>query len=469
MYGDKFDRRPEEHPEEPIHKEEAAQPGDPVTPEEPATPEVDASESRPELELPEIPETPHAAPPVVLYDAPRVEPPDAGREKRSGRGRAWRLVAGAAALAVLSAAVASGSTYYLMKEHLAAQAASYAQAAPSGSATTIQPTARTVAEAGATVIPEIYKRVAPAVVSVYVEASRGFYRASGQGSGFVVDPEGYILTNYHVIENARSIEVQFIDGDRLEARVVGTDQMSDLAVLKVDPGDKKLVAATLGDSDQVQVGELAIAIGNPYGHAFTVTAGIISAVGREIVEPTTSIPGAIQTDAAINPGNSGGPLLNSRGEVIGVNTAIEAPTEWSGNVGLGFAVPINTAKEILPTLMAGQTVQRPWLGVYLEDVDEWYARVLGLSTTEGAVVVQVVPGSAAEKAGLRSPRFDRANRLISADVIIALDGEKVTGADDLRNRILRNHKVGDEVELTIIRDGQELTLKATLDARPNNM
>ncbi|BAD39402.1 S1C family serine protease [Symbiobacterium thermophilum] len=478
MYDDKFNdpfgRRPEGNPEEPVDQDRTAASEQPARAEEPMTPvepvaggaSAEQAESRPELELPEIPETPAVtASPPVLYDPPRFEPRP--KEKKGGWGRGWRLAAGAVALVVLSAAVGSGSTYYLLKEHLASQPANYQQPAAPGGSGALQPVAQTVAEVGASVIPEIYNRVAPAVVSVYVESYRGFYRSSGTGSGFVVDPAGYILTNYHVVDGAQRITVQFIDGETMTARVVGKDSTSDLAVLKVDPGDRQLVAATLGDSDRVQVGELAIAIGNPYGHAFTVTAGIVSAIGREIVEPTTSIPGAIQTDAAINPGNSGGPLLNSRGEVIGVNTAIEAPSQWSGNVGLGFAVPINTAKEILPTLMAGQTVQRPYLGVYLEDVDQWYARVLGLRTAEGAVVTQVVPGSAAEEAGLRSPQYDRANRLISADVIVALDGEKVTNADDLVKRI-QQRKVGDQVELTVARDGQELKVKATLGARPTD-
>lgn len=444
MFDDKFDPKPDANPEEPAAEGVSEQ----------------QSESRPELELPEIPAPQPAAPPAVLYDPPRFEP--RAREKQSGRGRGWKLVAGAVALVMLSAAVSSGSTYYLMKQHLAAQPANYQQAAP---ITSIQPVSQTVAEVGASVIPEIYRRVAPAVVSVDVEGGFGYYRTRGSGSGFVVDPEGYILTNYHVIENARRITVEFLDGTTLQAQVVGTDRTSDLAVLKVDPGDKALVAVTLGDSDQVQVGELAIAIGNPYGHDFTVTAGIISALGREIVERTTSIPGAIQTDAAINPGNSGGPLLNSRGEVIGVNTAIEAPSQFSGNVGLGFAVPINTAKAILPTLMAGETVERPYLGVYLGDVDEWYARVLGLEAAEGAVVLSVVPGTAAEEAGLRSAEYDRLDRLISADVIVAVDGQKVTDSSALVARILQ-YKVGDEVELTVVRDGERLTMKATLGARP---
>lgn len=490
MYDDQFDRRPgpdpEQRPDEPLRAEEPAAPQEPVSPdeltgpqeqagpkepvsaagapagaEEAAAPPADESDARPELELPEIPASAPPAPMAPLYDPPRFEP----REKQSGRGRGWRLVAAAVALVMLSAAVASGSTYYLMKEHLAAQPANYQQPLPSAP---LQPVAQSVAEIGASVIPEIYRRVSPAVVSIEVVAGRGFYRTTGAGSGFVVDPEGYILTNYHVVENAWRITVKFVDGATMDAQVVGTDRTSDLAVLKVDPGDKQLIAAVLGDSDQVQVGELAIAIGNPYGNEFTVTAGIVSAVGREIVEPTTSIPGAIQTDAAINPGNSGGPLLNSRGEVIGVNTAIQTPSQFSGNVGLGFAVPINTAKAILPTLMAGESVKRPWLGVEIATVDDWYARVLGLDRTEGAVVVQVIPGTAAAEAGLRSAEYDQLNRLVSADVIIALDGQKVTSSDDLRNRIMQEYKVGDEIELTVIRDGQELTLRATLTARPDN-
>ncbi|MBP2019925.1 S1-C subfamily serine protease [Symbiobacterium terraclitae] len=449
MYDDKLDPRPNPDAEEPRREQEVGSAA--------PAPEAEAADSSPELELPEIPASPEvpAAPVVPLYSPPEPEQ----REPRRGTG--WRMLAAAVALVMLSAAVGSASTYYLMRNQQAAAPSGYQ---PNSPAQSLQPVVQTVAEAGASVIPEIYKRVAPAVVAVDVVGRQGWYRTAGSGSGFVVDPAGYILTNYHVVEYAQNITVKFLDGTALSATVVGTDRTSDLAVLKVDPGDKQLVVAPLGDSDQVQVGELAIAIGNPYGHEFTVTAGIVSALNREITEETTTIPGAIQTDAAINPGNSGGPLLNGRGEVIGVNTAISAPSQFSGNVGLGFAVPINTAKEILPTLMAGQDVQRPYLGVYLEDLNERYARLLGLDSTEGALVTQVLEGSAAEKAGLRNPETDRFG-LVSADVIVAVDGRKVANSSELVSRI-GGYKVGDTVELTIIRDGQELTLKATLGARP---
>ena len=451
MYDDKLDPRPNPDAEAAGPEE---QPSDASLVSEPV------AEPSPELELPEIPmaasDAP-AAPPVPLYSPPASE------RRESRRGKGWRLFAAAVALVVLSAAVGSGSTYYLMRKQQPTNPSGYIPSVVS-QGSTVQPVAQTVGEAGASVIPGIYQRVAPSVVLVEVVGRQGFYRTTGSGSGFVVDPSGYILTNYHVIENAQTIKVKFLDGTSLTAAVVGTDSTSDLAVLKVDPGDKQLIAAQLGDSDQVQVGELAIAIGNPYGHEFTVTAGIISALGREITEERTTIPGAIQTDAAINPGNSGGPLLNGRGEVIGVNTAISAPSEYSGNVGLGFAVPINTAKEILPTLMSGQNVQRAYLGVYLEDLNDRYARMLGLGTTQGVLIAEVIPGSAAEQAGLRSPEVDRFG-LVSADVIIAVDGKKVSSASELISRI-GGYKVGDTVELTIIRDGEEMTVKATLGARP---
>ena len=314
MYDDKFDRRPDENPEEPVNQEglgqqeNAAGPADPVRPESCAEPALsespggpgdpagaetpsepegaeehempeaaeDQAESRPELELPEIPEAQPAVPSAALYEPPRFEPRES---RKSGRGRAWRLIAGAVALVMLSAAVGSGTTYYLVKEQLAAQPANYQQTAPPS---VLQPVSQTVAEVGASVIPEIYRRVSPAVVSVDVEAGRGFYRTSGSGSGFVVDPEGYILTNYHVIDDARSIQVKFYDGTILAGEVVGTDPYQDLAVVKVDPGDRSLVPVTLGDSDAVQVGELAVAIGSPFGQEFTMTAGIISAVDRQV-------------------------------------------------------------------------------------------------------------------------------------------------------------------------------------------
>ena len=463
MYDDNFANRPS--PEEgPVNEETERRASEPAATDEPQVLNAaQSSEERPEMELPEIPAAPPALPAL-----PPQEPPAAKRDERR-RGSSWRLVAAAVALVVLSAAVGSGSTYFLMRNQAAASPSGYIPSVQS-SGSTLQPVAQTVAEAGASVIPSIYERVSRSVVSVEVTVQQGWYRTKGTGSGFVVDPAGYILTNYHVVEGAEAIRVKFIDDTVLDAQVVGTDRTSDLAVLKVDPGDKQLIAAPLGDSDEVRVGELAIAIGNPYGHEFTVTAGIVSALNREITEETTTIPGAIQTDAAINPGNSGGPLLNGRGEVIGVNTAIEAPSYLSGNVGLGFAVPINTAKEILPTLMSGQNVQRPYLGVYLTDVTEAYRKALGLQSTEGALVTDVEPGSAAEKAGLREPVVETYGRfavLVSADVIVAVDGKKVANSNELVSRI-GGYKVGDTIELTIIRDGQEVTVQATLGARPDN-
>lgn len=456
MYNDEYNNNPNPQPKENT-------PAEPQS-EEMSTIDVPAAGDTvvpPEMELPEIPASAPAEPqvqvpaPLPLYDPPKFE------RKREGSSF-WRRLAAVAAIVALSAGVGSGSTYYLMKNQQPTTPIGYVQP-PS-----MQSVAQTVSEVGASVIPAIYNRVSPSVVSISVSSGQGFYRTAGSGSGFVVDASGYILTNYHVIEDARSITVKFIDGTTLQAQVVGRDKSKDLAVVKVDPGNRSLVAATLGDSDQVQVGELAVAIGNPYGHEFTVTAGIVSALDREIVEEAAvSIPGAIQTDAAINPGNSGGPLLNSRGEVIGINTAIEAPDTVRSNIGLGFAVPINLAKDVLPSLMAGETIQRPFLGVSLTDMNSRYARLLGSSTTTGALVYQVEPGSAAEKAGIRSAEIDEFGLPESADVIVGLNDQEVRSSSDLI-RLISQQKVGDTVTLKVVRGSETIILTATLGGRTDD-
>ncbi|MFZ5814914.1 MAG: S1C family serine protease [Bacillota bacterium] len=404
----------------------------------------------PALELPEIPAP--APAPAPLYSPPAPEP------RRSGSG--WRLFAAALALVVISTAVGSGTTYYLMSKY-------QQESRPIGYSLIESPgmkaISQTTAEAAASVVPSIYRRVAPSVVAITVSAGDGFFRSQGSGSGFVVDPRGYILTNYHVVDQAQRIQVKFVDGTTMNAKVVGTHRWRDLAVLKVEPGNRSLVAAPLGDSDQVEVGELAIAIGNPFGQEFTVTAGIVSALNREITEEgnPVSIPGAIQTDAAINPGNSGGPLLNARGEVIGINTAIEGPVR--GNVGLGFAVPVNLAKEILPKLIAGEKLQKPFLGVSLRDMNAQAAQLLGTDVREGTIVWGVEPGSAAEKAGLQPPTFDETNLLKSADVIVKANETEIRNTSDLINFIARQ-KIGDTITLTVVRGKERVTLQATLGA-----
>jgi len=408
------------------------------------------SAEHPAMELPEIP-APMAAPaPMPLYNPPKAEP----RKPSSG---GWKLFAAAVALVAVSTGVGSGTTYYFMSQQAEnSRPIGVVDSSVKTSANTVQ-----LVDQNGNVIPEIFRSVRAAVVSIDVSSGQGFWQASGQGSGFVVDPRGYILTNYHVIDSAANVSVTFYDGTTLPAKVVGTLKRRDLAVLQVDPGTRTLVAAPLGDSDSVEVGELAVAIGNPFGQEFTVTAGIISALDRDIEEEGTVVPGAIQTDAAINPGNSGGPLLNSRGEVIGINTAIDGTV--GVNVGIGFAVPINAAKEALPSLIAGESVQYPFLGVGLDDMNAQGARQLGVDVTYGAVVTSVQPNSAAEAAGIQPPTYDNRGYVKSADVIIEADGTRINTSNDLI-RVIARKNIGDRITLVVVRGDEEITLEATLGA-----
>src|SRR5262249_7197582 len=258
---------------------------------------------------------------------------------------------------------------------------------------------------------EVYRAVSPGVVFITstqnVQTFYGVYPQQGSGSGSVIDQDGHILTNYHVIENADKLEVQ-IDKDKYPATLVGTDRDNDLAVIKVDAPRDKLTVVRLGSSTGLQVGQKVLAIGNPFGLQKTLTTGIISGLERPLRDPSArrTIQGAIQTDAAINPGNSGGPLLNARGEMIGINTMIYSPN-GGGSVGIGFAVPVDIAKKIIPELIAKGRVTRPWLGVSLMPLPARVARQLGLSVDSGLLVGDVYRNSGAAQAGLRGAVIDQ--------------------------------------------------------------
>jgi S1-C subfamily serine protease len=299
----------------------------------------------------------------------------------------------------------------------------------------------------------VYRSVGPAVVEVIVSSGgqRRFGR-SGSGSGFVISKDGHILTNYHVVAGASSVQVRFGSGEQRDAQVVGTDRGNDLALLKVDlPANTPV--APLGDSDQIQVGDPAIAIGSPFGLEATVTQGIISAVHRDWQPQGSTLQrDLIQTDAPINPGNSGGALLNANGEVIGITTAIESPV--SGSVGVGFAVPINRAKQLLPQLESGARLEPVWLGISGQELTPDVAQAQGLSVQRGVLVEEVVNGSPAAAAGLQS-----------GDVISAIDGSTITTFAQLSTQ-LASHKAGDTIKITVIRGGQEHQLTATLQTRP---
>ncbi len=316
----------------------------------------------------------------------------------------------------------------------------------------------------------IYEEVNPSVVYIGT--------GEGSGSGFVWDTEGHIVTNFHVVHGAEEIRVRFWDGREASAEIVGEDADSDLAVIKVDPRGLELRPVRLGDSLKVRVGERAIAIGNPFGLVGTMTAGIVSAVGRSINAPSNYlIPEAIQTDAAVNPGNSGGPLLNSRGEVIGIVSQIRSPVR--ANAGIGFAVPIHIAKRVVPGLIREGKYEHPFIGISGTTLSPEVNEVLGFPPDlRGAYVNKVVPGYGADKAGIRggSERTDyvlgydeqgRPEYLYKGgDVIIAINDYPVRKFDDLLVYLFRYASPGDTVTLTVLRDGKEIKIPVTLTARP---
>ena len=332
----------------------------------------------------------------------------------------------------------------------------------------------------------LYKKVNPSVVSIQVireadalfkSENKGIEYQRGQGSGFIVDGiKGLVVTNNHVVDHVQVVEVVLWDGDVLEAKVLGQDSDSDTAVLQVDAKGRELRAVTLGDSDALQVGQDAVAIGNPFGWEGTLTTGIISGVGRtlhfghvsERVSGRFSIPEMIQTDAAINFGNSGGPLLDSSGRVIGMNTAIDA--SGGASSGVGFAVPINTIKRVLPDLIEKGHHDYAWLGVSGGDLSPIHVRSMHLPVEQGAIIGAVVPDGPAAKAGVQGADstvdyFGQKIR-VGGDVIIAIDEVPVRQFDDLLIYLMREKQPGDSVLLTIIRDGQEKQVSVTLAKRP---
>ncbi len=320
----------------------------------------------------------------------------------------------------------------------------------------------------------VFEKVHAAVVNIAtITLSVDFFMQvtpqQGQGTGFIIDRRGYILTNNHVIENAREITVTLSNGKKLSASLVGRDPTSDLAVIKI-AGDNITDVAELGDSSDLQVGQKALAIGNPFGLGQTLTTGIISALNRSIItEDNTQMDGVIQTDAPINPGNSGGPLLNSNGEVIGINTSIF--TTSGGYQGIGFAIPISQAKEIAEQLITTGKVARPWLGVASGISVSELSGYIDFGIGNGLLIVQLYQGSPAEQAGLRGG--DRMVRIgfyrlyIGGDIITAIDGNEISESNDI-DRVLRRKKVGDRVTLKIYRDRKPMDLSVILTEKPAN-
>jgi putative serine protease PepD len=355
-------------------------------------------------------------------------------------------------------------------------AATYAALDDDGTRTVVREVPVASSEPAASPTPlsvnEIYRRAYKGVVEITAtaggsESPFGGPQAQGQGSGFVYDREGHVITNQHVVQGASSVSVRFWNGETYDAEVVGTDASTDLAVLDVDAPASVLSPLQLGDSSDVQVGDGVVAIGSPFGLDQTVTSGIVSALHRQMTAPNEfTINDSIQTDAAINHGNSGGPLLNARGRVIGVNAQIES--ESGGNDGVGFAIPSNTVRSIVSQLVQSGEVEHAYLGVGVQEIPASVAGELDL--VEGVAVTQVRPETPAARAGLRAATGSRVvdgqSYPTGGDVITALDGEKVTTSAELQSAI-DAHKPGDTVSITFVRDGDTRTARVELASRPS--
>jgi S1-C subfamily serine protease len=322
----------------------------------------------------------------------------------------------------------------------------------------------------------IYKRVLPSVVNITSTALvfdffYGNVPQQGQGSGFVLDKSGHILTNFHVVDGAnRGIEVMLYNKRRYPARVVGVDKVHDLALLQIDAPD--LQPVTLADSSQLNVGQKVYAIGNPFGLSGTMTRGIISSIRSIRNQDGAPIEDAIQTDAAINPGNSGGPLLNSSGEVIGINTMI-ASNGADQSSGIGFAIPINTAKAVLADLIRYGRVKRPSLGIVSYAIGPDLASQMGLAADSGVLIQRVIPGGAAERAGLHGGNeqayVGNTPIMLGGDLIVAIDGQQVTDPEDI-SALMDKHQAGDTISVTVVRGKKQMTLKLILgEARDTNI
>jgi S1-C subfamily serine protease len=329
-----------------------------------------------------------------------------------------------------------------------------------GSATTANATGAAVAAPAPSPgsFAAIYQQTVPGVVTISTEIARGGARSFSQaeGSGIVVDKEGDILTNAHVVAGATQIQVTFNDSHTATGQVKGVDQSADLAVVKVSVSQDQLHPLALGNSDTLQVGDTALAIGAPFGLQGSFTAGIISGLNRGTTAPNgRALTGMIQTDAPINPGNSGGALLDGRGQLIGINDSIQSPIE--GNVGVGFAIPINRAVSLLPSLEKGVAIQHPWLGISGQTLTAGTADQLGLNEKSGVLVIQVVPGGPSARAGLQADGQASAND----DVITAIDGHAITTIEQL-TQYLDTKKVGDHVTLSVTRNRQHISVGVTL-------
>jgi S1-C subfamily serine protease len=383
------------------------------------------------------------------------------------RSRTTRIVTVTAAL-VAAAAVGAGGG-----------AATFAAlGSEDGTTTTVQAVAAETPQPVASTseslsVSEVYEKAYKSVVEITTTLGQsdspmgGEQQGSGQGSGFVFDAEGSIVTNHHVVEGAQSVSVRFWDGSTYDATVVGSDPSTDLAVIKVEAPADLLAPLALGDSGSLTVGEGVVALGSPFGLEGTLTSGIVSALNREMTSPNNfTISNSIQTDAAINHGNSGGPLLNAAGEVVGVNTQIKS--ESGGSDGIGFAIPASTVASIVPQIIAGDSVEHAYLGVGVASLSEPVAAELGVPT--GAMVTEVREGTPAAQAGLRaasgSAMVDGQSYPTGGDVITAVDGAAITDGASLQSAIDAK-RPGDTVSITYTRDGTSTTVQVSLGTRPS--
>jgi putative serine protease PepD len=319
----------------------------------------------------------------------------------------------------------------------------------------------------------VYEKVADGVVNITSTAIQvdfffNAFPSQGSGSGSIIDMKGHILTNHHVVANAQKLEVTLADGSKWSAKLIGSDPDSDLAVIKIDAPHEKLKVIPMGDSKKLRIGQKVLAIGNPFGLQRTLTTGIISSLGRTIrSEAGNMIEDVIQTDAAINPGNSGGPLLNSDGEIIGINSAIISPS--GGNVGIGFAIPVNTAKKVVPELISKGYVTYPWIGATIQSLIPEVAKYLKIKIERGAMIAEVVKGGPADKAGLKggNERVQVGNliMIVGGDIVVKADQNEVKTNDELI-RYIREKKPGDMVVLKVFRKGDYMDIRLTLGERP---
>ena len=320
-------------------------------------------------------------------------------------------------------------------------------------------------------LTEIFERSEAGVVRVNVIKSEQIEGLNGVGSGFVFDQSGHVITNHHVIDNSEKIVVTFLDGSSYNANIIGSDPFTDIAVIKVDADPSLLHPLPVGDSSNLKVGMQVVAIGNPFGLSGSMTAGIVSQLGRLLPSQDTgfSIPDVIQTDAAINPGNSGGPLLNIKGEVVGINTAIQSAIgEFTG---IGFAIPSKTVSKIAPQLIEEGEYHHPWVGISGRDIDPDLAKILNLKDAKGFLIVTVVEKSPADKAGLigssNTKEIDGVTYQVGGDIILSVDGNPVRKIDDILIHLQREKSVGDEMVLEILRDGRNTNFVILLEERPN--